>query len=63
MTDLAIAAQQLAEELTETLGAEKISYLDVLDALATSGLILERIPDSNVTGIYLHSCELEGLVA
>ena len=63
MTDPVQAAAQLAEELTETLGAEKISYLDVLDALATSGLILERIPDSNVSGIYLESCELEGLVA
>ena len=63
MTDLVRDAAQLAEELTETLGAEKISYLDVLDALATSGLILERIPDSNVTGIYLESCGLEGLVA
>lgn len=63
MTDLVQMAAQLAEQLTETLAEEEIRYLDVLDALASAGLVLAESRDDMASRKYRESAELEGLMS
>lgn len=62
-TELVGPAQALADALTESLdGDDRVSYLDVLDALATSGLTLTVDEAQNASKTYAVAAEMEGLL-
>jgi hypothetical protein len=60
MNDLTGMAAQLAEALTETMDDQRISYLDVLDALASAGVTLAPDTDGEVSRAYATAAEMEG---
>ena len=64
MIDLIRAAEQIASDLTDALDPDdlRIGYVDILDALASAGLILTVDPERTVSKVYIEACEMEGLL-
>lgn len=60
MNGLTGMAAQLAEELTDTLDVETISYLALLDALASAGVTLTPDTDGDASRAYAIAVEMEG---
>ena len=62
MSDLTGMAAQIAADLSDPDEGVRISYLDVLDALATSGLTLTVDEEQNASKTYAVAVEMEGLL-